>query len=132
MRTTWEKIVHHVGTIYGHDVSNELQNKKTVPISKPEYSPEILAKHQERVACHNIQEQQFILARTNKKQSLEDLITAGDEDAEMLLATLEQQIDEAAYLASTDLPIKLTEVEKTEYDNDWRTYRERNSRLEKQ
>ncbi len=24
MRTTWEKIVHHVGTIYGHDISNEL------------------------------------------------------------------------------------------------------------
>jgi hypothetical protein len=28
MRTTWEKIVHHAGTIYGHDISNELLNKK--------------------------------------------------------------------------------------------------------
>jgi hypothetical protein len=27
MRTTWEKTVHHVGTIHGHDTSNELQNK---------------------------------------------------------------------------------------------------------
>jgi hypothetical protein len=38
MRTTWEKIVHHVGTIYGHDISNELQNKKTVTILKPEHT----------------------------------------------------------------------------------------------
>ena len=30
MRTTWEKIVNHVGTIYGHDNSNELQNKKRI------------------------------------------------------------------------------------------------------
>ena len=34
MRTTWEKLVHHVGTIYRHDISNELQNKKTVVFSK--------------------------------------------------------------------------------------------------
>jgi hypothetical protein len=45
MRTTWEKIVHHVGTIYGHDISNVLMNKKTVTISEPEYTQEILNKH---------------------------------------------------------------------------------------
>jgi hypothetical protein len=34
MRTTWEKIVHHVGAIYGQDISNKLQqNKKTVIIT---------------------------------------------------------------------------------------------------
>jgi hypothetical protein len=32
MRNTWEKITHHVGTIYGHDISNELQNKTKVTI----------------------------------------------------------------------------------------------------
>jgi hypothetical protein len=39
MRTTWEKIVHHVGTIYyGHDISNKLQNEKTVVITKPKHA----------------------------------------------------------------------------------------------
>jgi hypothetical protein len=132
MRTTWEKIVHHVGTIYGHDVSNELQNKKTVPVPKPVHTQEVLDKHQDRIIRHNVQEQRFIQARESKKQLLEALIVAGDADAEMELALLQQQIDEAAYLATTDLPIKLSDEERTEHDNNWRTYRERNSRLEKQ
>jgi hypothetical protein len=32
MRTSWEKIVQYVGTNYGQDISNELQNKITVDI----------------------------------------------------------------------------------------------------
>jgi hypothetical protein len=51
MRTTWEKIFHHMGTIYGHDISNEqLLNKKTVTISEPEYTQDILDKHAIRIS----------------------------------------------------------------------------------
>ena len=32
MRTTEENIVNHVRTIYGHNISNELQNKKRIDI----------------------------------------------------------------------------------------------------
>jgi hypothetical protein len=42
MRTTWEKIVHHVGTIYGHDISNELQNKKTAINDEPKHTQDVL------------------------------------------------------------------------------------------
>ena len=35
MRTTREKRLHHVGTIYGHDIRNKLINKKIVTIYKP-------------------------------------------------------------------------------------------------
>ena len=35
MRTTWDKLVHHVGTIHGHNISNKLLNKNTVIITKP-------------------------------------------------------------------------------------------------
>ncbi len=56
MRTTWEKIVHHVGTIYGHDISNELQNKKRVIITKPEHTQDVLDRHAERVTRHESQE----------------------------------------------------------------------------
>ena len=48
MRTMWEKIVHHVGTIHGHDVSNELLNKKIVSIPEPEYTQEVLDKHADK------------------------------------------------------------------------------------
>ena len=30
IKMTWEKIVKHTGAIYGHDIRNELQNKKRI------------------------------------------------------------------------------------------------------
>ena len=45
MRTSWEKLVQYVGTSYGHDISNELQNKVEVVFPEPEYDPEILTRH---------------------------------------------------------------------------------------
>ena len=35
MKTTWENIVHNVGTIYGQKIRNEMQKNKTVIIPKP-------------------------------------------------------------------------------------------------
>ena len=35
MWTAWEKIFHHVGTIYGHKINNKLQNKTKVSTPKP-------------------------------------------------------------------------------------------------
>jgi hypothetical protein len=45
MRTSWEKLVHFVGTNYGQDISNELQNKIPVIVSEPFHTPEVLARH---------------------------------------------------------------------------------------
>ena len=42
MQTTWENIVHNVGTIYGHYIRNEIQNKMKVFIPKPEYTDDVL------------------------------------------------------------------------------------------
>jgi hypothetical protein len=135
MRTTWEKIVHHVGTIYGHDISNELQNKKTVVISKPEHTQDVLDKHAERVTRHNNQEQHLAKARLQPRRkfwSQQSAVKEKDAEAPMQLAILENKIEESAYQASIELPIAMNETEKTEHSNDWRTYRERNSRLETQ
>ena len=35
MRTSWEKLVQYVGTTYGQDISNKLQNKVRVRIPEP-------------------------------------------------------------------------------------------------
>ena len=132
MRTTWEKIVHHVGTIYGSDISNELQNKKQVVVPKPSYTQAILDAHQEAVTRRNLQELRLASARALQRTALEQLVQDGDLDAPMNLALLENQIEEATYQASIDLPIRLEGEDKTEHENKWRSYRERQSRLEKQ
>ncbi len=133
MRTTWEKIVHHVGTIYGHDISNELLNKKTVVIDKPAHPQDVLDKHADRVTRHTNQELRLLAARSDQKTALLAAVAAGvDTDAPMSLALLENEIEEAAYQNSIDLPIELDESERIENSNAWRTYRERNSRLDTQ
>ena len=45
MITSWEKMVQYVGTSYGHDISNELQNKIAVVLPEPEYELAILMRH---------------------------------------------------------------------------------------
>ena len=41
MITTWEKIVNHAGTIYGHGISNEFQNKKWIEIPQPQHTQQV-------------------------------------------------------------------------------------------
>ena len=45
MITSWEKLVQYVGTSYGHDISNELENKIAVVLPEPEYKLAILLRH---------------------------------------------------------------------------------------
>ena len=46
MRTTWEKLVHNIGTIHGHHIRNGLNNNKTLIIHKPERTQNLLDEHQ--------------------------------------------------------------------------------------
>jgi hypothetical protein len=45
MQTSWEKLVQFMGTNYRQDISNELQNKTRVTLTKPGHTPEVLARH---------------------------------------------------------------------------------------
>jgi hypothetical protein len=44
-QTSWEKLVQYVGTNYGQDISNELQNKIPMTLAEPVHTPEVLARH---------------------------------------------------------------------------------------
>jgi hypothetical protein len=133
MRTCWEKIVHHVGTIYGHDISNELQNRKPVTITEPTYTQLVLDKHAIKETRHQVQQARLHTARSLQLIQLQAaVVTATDPEAPMLLAVLENDIEEATYNATLPLPIKLEDEEYTQHNNEWRTYRERKTRLEKQ
>jgi hypothetical protein len=44
MRTSWEKLAQYVGTNYGQDIRNELQNKITVILVEPVHTDDVLLK----------------------------------------------------------------------------------------
>jgi hypothetical protein len=48
MRTSWEKLVQYVGTNYGQDINNELQNKIIVVLIEPVYTNDVLKRHSVR------------------------------------------------------------------------------------
>jgi hypothetical protein len=48
MRTSWEKLIQYVGTNYGQDISNELQNKVTVTLAEPVHSTAVMTRHAAR------------------------------------------------------------------------------------
>jgi hypothetical protein len=63
---------------------------------------------------------------------LEAAVTAGtDPEAPMKLAILQNEIAEGNFQQHAEVPIELNDSEKTQYNNDWRTYRERNVLLPK-
>ncbi len=133
MQTSWEKLVQFIGTNYGQDISNKLQNKIPVTLTKPVHTPEILARHaiQEQMVCTGQQNIQH--APLSKLAILEAAAAPGvDPDAPMQLVILDNEIAEADYKQNNEVPIKLLDSEKTQYNNDWRrTYQERNALLMK-
>jgi len=132
MRTSWEKLVQYVSTNYGQDISNELQNKLTVTLVEPVHMIEVLRRH---IVCEqmirtgqgNIQQ-----ARRAQQAILQTAVNAGvDLEAPMKLAILQNEIPQGDFAANVDVPVELTDSEKTQFSNKWRTYRERNTNLMK-
>jgi hypothetical protein len=68
----------------------------------------------------------------SKQAILEAAAALGvDPDAPMQLAILDNQIAEGDYKQNNEVPIKLLDSEKTQYNNNWKTYQERNALLMK-
>jgi hypothetical protein len=132
MRTTWEKIVQYVGTTYGQDICNELQNKTMVTIPQPTHTTDVLNRHQARELMIRAGQANIQTACRAQANILQQAVDAGtDIEAPMKLAVLQNEIALGQYEMNQEVPIKLTDSEKTQYNNAWRTYRERNSNLEK-
>ena len=79
MNTTWEKITHYAGSLYGPDITNELHNKKKMDIPQPEYTQEVKDKHQRRVELHKEKQDCLRKARKTEKLILEAQV---EEDVE--------------------------------------------------
>jgi hypothetical protein len=131
MRTSWEKLCQHVGSEYGQDIANELQNKTEVVIPEPTHSDDVMTRHQGRVQLAQNARNNIRATRTQQLALLEQALDDGDTGAAMEIAVLQNDMAQAAFEAQQPIPIGLTDEEKAQYSNAWRTYRERNSRLQK-
>jgi hypothetical protein len=81
MRTTWDKLVQHVGTSHGQDISDELQNKKTVTI-QPAHTADVLSRHATRERMIRTAQQSIHRARIVQRVALLAAVAAGEaEDA---------------------------------------------------
>jgi hypothetical protein len=74
LRIRWElrgkqKLVQFVGTNYGQDISNELQNKIPVILPKPVHTPEVLARHAIREQMVQSREENLQRASLSSKVS---------------------------------------------------------------
>jgi hypothetical protein len=122
--------VQYVGTNYGQDISNKLQNKLTVTLAEPLHAAEVLRRHgireqMVRAGQANIQAAQ----RAQETVMQAEIATGTGVDTPMRLAIIQNEIAQGEFAANVDVQIELTDSEKTLFSNDWRTHRERNTTL---
>jgi hypothetical protein len=120
----------YVGTNYGQDISNELQNKITVILVQPLHTDDVLLKHSMRETMIHNGQMNIQRARKAQETILEAAVQAGlDMEAPMKLALLQNEIAQGEFSANVEVPIVLNDSQKTQFSNEWRTYRERNDNL---
>jgi hypothetical protein len=110
MRTSWEKLAQYVGTNYGQDIRNELQNKITVILIEPVHTDDVLLKHSLRETM--IRNGQMNIQRARKAQEtiLDAAVLAGlDMEAPMKLALLQNEIAQGGFLANIEVQIVLND-----------------------
>ena len=133
-RMTWEKIIQYVGTQYGHNISNELQNKTTVTLQEPEYDLAIRTRHEEFTRMKQAGFTRLLVAEQARLTAVEGAITdAGANPPAALIceqAQVTNTIAELEFNQTQPIPMKLSEEEKTAHNNKWRTHRERIAKLE--
>jgi hypothetical protein len=130
IRTSWENLVQYVGTNYGQDINNKFQNKVWVVLTEPVHTGDVLARHSVREVM--IRNGQLHIQQAHQAQDtiLKYSVQAGTYmDAPMKLAILQTKIAQGEFAASIEVPVELTDSEKTQFSNDWRTFRERNTNL---
>ncbi len=127
---TWEKLVQYYGTNYGQDICNELQNKLTVTLAQPVHTPAVLTRLTTRELMIHTGQLVRQQARLAQRTILEAAVTtAADPEAPMKIAILNNAIAEGDFQQNVEVNIEMLDSEKTQYNNERRSYRERNAQL---
>jgi hypothetical protein len=131
MRTSWEKLVQYVGTNYGQDISKELFNKTTVTLVEPVHTLAVLSRHSSRERMVRAGQANIQAARQAQELILQAAVVASDPLALMKFTVLQNEIAQADFESGVEVPIELTDSEKTQHSNAWRTFREQHANLHK-
>jgi hypothetical protein len=130
MRTSWEKLVQYVGTKYGQDINKKLQNKIWVVLTEPVHTNDVLSRHSVREVMIRNGQLNIQQARQAQETILKASVQTGTYmDSPMKIEILQNDIAQGEFSASIEVPVDLTDSEKTQFRNDWRTFRERNTNL---
>jgi hypothetical protein len=123
MRTSWGKLVQYIGTNYGQDINNELQNKVWVVLAEPVHTDDVLARHSVREVMIRNGQLNIQQARQAQETILKAAVQAGtDMNAPMRLAILQNEIAQGEFAASIEVPVLLTDSGKTMFRNNGRTF----------
>jgi hypothetical protein len=100
-----------------------LQNKVWVVITNPLQTGNVLAIHSVREVMIRNGQLNIHQARQAQEAILKAAVQAGtDMDAPMRLAILQNEISQGEFATSIEVPVVLTDSEKTQFSNDWRTF----------
>ena len=130
-RTTLEKIVLHIGSIHGQDISTELDTRQPVVFEEPKHSDEVKKLHEEKEQKRRKRHDRPQAARKGKVAALQAAVDAGGKDAaEAAVPSAEPltEMEEDEDKMATPPPIKLKGNEKIAHDNLWKNHRERTAR----
>jgi hypothetical protein len=107
-----------------------LQNKIPVVLIDPVHTNDVLARHSVREVIIRTGQLNIQRARQAQETILKAAVLAGiDMDAPMKLAILQNEIAKGEFSANIEVPVELTDSEKTQFSNKWLTFRERNAKL---
>jgi hypothetical protein len=131
MRTTQEKLIQYVGTKFGRDIANKLQNRTAVVIPPPAYSIAVMARHTAHKTLVCRQQNNLLAANQAKKAIIKTRITMNpaDLDLPIKLAELENKISQLNYNIIQDVEIHLAEHEKNEYHLESKTHADQTNKL---
>ncbi len=131
MRTTQEKLIQYVGTKFGGDIANKLQNRTTVVIPPPTYSIAVMARHAARETLVCGQQNNLLAANQAKKVIIMRRITSNPSDLNLpiKLAELENKISQLNYNIAQDVEVHLAEHKKNEYRLERKTHADQTNKL---
>jgi hypothetical protein len=107
-----------------------VHNKTAVILAEPVHAASVMTRHAAREQMVRAGQANLHQARRAQQLALQAVVAAGvDPDAPMKLAILNNAIAEGDFQQNLEIPMELTDSEKTKYSNEWRTYRERHAQL---
>jgi hypothetical protein len=115
--------MQYVGTNYGQDISNELQNKITVIVIESVHTDYVMVRHGFREFIIRSGQMNIQRARKSQENIIHAAVHKGENmDAPMKLVILQNQISQGEFAANIEVPVELNDSEKTQFSNEWLTY----------